>query len=107
MCGMARDDPEIRLRLPTALKAALEAAAKASGRSVNSYVAGLLHDAMEETPRSWLGYSQQEGGVGLTVNLPVRRWSSDVVSALQQTLMALNEVRDSINMTLDEERDTP
>ncbi len=44
---MAREDPHFRLRLPAELKDKIEAAASASGRSINAEIVGLLTEALE------------------------------------------------------------
>ncbi|WP_363800068.1 Arc family DNA-binding protein [Lysobacter firmicutimachus] len=48
---MARTDPQINLRIPAGLKEAVEAAARASGRSTNAEIVYRLEESLTEQPK--------------------------------------------------------
>jgi hypothetical protein len=47
VCGMARNDPEFRLRLPEHLKAEIEKIAKFNNRSINAEIVARLASSIE------------------------------------------------------------
>jgi hypothetical protein len=61
LCGMARDDPHLRVRISEALKARIEAAAASSGRSVTAEIVSRLEKSLDEDPT----ISQLQGSVSL------------------------------------------
>ena len=55
-CGMARNDPQVNLRMPAEIKASIEAAAETSKRSLTSEIVARLQDSFTST-RASLGDS--------------------------------------------------
>ena len=55
---MARDDPKFNLRLPNELKEKVKQRAKMNGRSLNSEIIQIIHDAVSQPPRI-LGYRDE------------------------------------------------
>lgn len=103
---MARDDPQLKIRLPLDMKEAIEEAATRNGRSINAEIISRLMITLEKgDPYERLGEFQDEilGKISkyneiIDEQLEVRKKLEDTIDAMAEKMGYLTKVANSETM---------